>query len=411
MNSTIYGKIADLLLFGVNFNSNDKLLIRISPDQRPAALEVMKKAYRMGAAYVGIQASDNYEMRYAIEGSENNPFFPSYLEAMYKETTQPGWKMIGIFSEADCDALDGLETGRAQSFVQAYYKSREVYTKAIMSNQIPWTLTYLPSVQMAQKAFPHLDAEAALKKYWEAIIPIMGLDQDDPVQFWKDEMLLSSRRNKVMNSLDAEYLHFTGPGTDLKVYLCKEAYWIGGFDVSLDGQKFMANIPTAEIFTTPDYRRTTGRVALTRPFVMHHNMGPIPTDAWFEFSEGRVTDYGAASGKESLDAIFAMDERNRYIGEVALVDPRAPIAKTGLTFFNGLYDENAACHLALGRAYPFTLKNPSNFTEKDYPEIGLNTATLHEDMMIGGSDVNVVAVLPDSSRVDIIKDGAFVLGE
>jgi len=172
---------------------------------------------------------------------------------------------------------------------------------------------------------------------------------------------------------------------------------------------FAANIPTDEIFTSPDYRKVDGRVALTRPFVMHQNLGPVPINAWFEFENGRVVDYGADEGKESLDNLFARDERVRYIGEVALVDPHSPFADSGLVFYNGLYDENAACHIALGAAYPSTLKTPGKYSDEQLLDMGMNVSAIHEDMMIGSTEVDVTAICADGSRVDIIKDGVFLI--
>ena len=142
---------------------------------------------------------------------------------------------------------------------------------------------------------------------------------------------------------------------------------------------------------------------------MHQNLGAIPRDGWFEFKQGKVVDYGAKEGKESLDNLFKIDERNRYIGEVALVDITTPIAQSGITFYNGLYDENAACHVALGQAYAMAYENGSNMTEKERLAVGLNVAKAHEDMMIGSDKVDVTAVLRDGGTAEIIKNGKFVL--
>jgi aminopeptidase len=187
------------------------------------------------------------------------------------------------------------------------------------------------------------------------------------------------------------------------------AQWIGGFDETTDGKTFIANLPTDEIFTSPDWRKAEGRVTLTKPFVMHQNLGPIPQKAWFEFSNGKVVDYGAESGKDSLDAFFKIDQRACYLGEVALVDPQSPFAQQGITYYNGLYDENAACHLALGKAYPFTLKERNDFSDEELLELGLNISNVHEDMMVGAKDVDVTALLPDGSSKEIIKNGKFLI--
>ncbi|MDA3849799.1 MAG: aminopeptidase [Spirochaetaceae bacterium] len=409
MNKDLYNKITDLLLFAVGFQRGDKLNIRVDFDQREVALAVSEKAYKQGAAFVKLDYSDAVLQAQAIAGTEEKFIFPDYLQSIYRETTQPGWKLIGIYSESEADVFDGLDTKRSSAYFQAFSENRKVRMKAIMDNRIPWTLTYLPSKTMAKKAFPQMEAEKAVLKYWEAVIAIMRLDLDDPVQFWKDKMIKDKKRSDFMNNLDASYLHFKGPGTDFKVGLAKMAQWIGGFDETTDGKTFIANLPTDEIFTSPDWRKAEGRVTLTKPFVMHQNLGPIPQKAWFEFSNGKVVDYGAVSGKDSLDAFFKIDQRACYLGEVALVDPQSPFAQQGITYYNGLYDENAACHLALGKAYPFTLKERNDFSDEELLELGLNISNVHEDMMVGAKDVDVTALLPDGSSKEIIKNGKFLI--
>ncbi|MBN1646916.1 MAG: aminopeptidase [Spirochaetales bacterium] len=409
MNERIYEKIADLLLFAVNFRKEDKILLFCDVDQREAALHVAEKAYRDGAAWVDLRMIEPRMEYYAIQGSRKAFWFPDYIQALYSETIQQGWKSITIFSELDADIFKGLESTRAAGYFRTLAAVKATRRNAVMSNRIPWTLTFLPSVDAARKAFPSADPEQAVEAYWQTIITIMRLDQKNPVKFWKDKMNTDEKRSRYMDSLDAAALHFNGPGTDLRVGLARSARWIGGFNKSQDGQEFMANIPTDEIFTSPDWRTTEGRVRLTRPFVMHQNLGPVPQNAWFEFKAGKVVDFGADEGRETLENFFKIDERGRYLGEVALVDPQSPFARAGITFYNGLYDENAACHLALGKAYPFTLRRQGNYSDVELQEMGLNTADVHEDMMVGGPDVDVSALLSDGSSKDIIKGGSFLI--
>lgn len=419
MNDTIYGKMSDLLLFAVGFKKGDKVYLKYSRGQEELALKVTEKAYKGGAEYVLQEVIDDRFKAAALLAERENFWFPDYLKAQMAETCSPGWKYIGIFSEIDSDVYEDCDQNKASAF----FRDQGIFNKprqtAIMKNAIPWTLTYVPSAPMAKKAYPGLADDEAIAKYWDAIIRIMRLDHDDPVAFWKEKMERDARRSAYMDSLGATHLHFKssstgGAGsdknrTDLLVGLAKEARWIGGFDQALEGTSFMANIPTEEIFTSPDWRQTEGRVALTRPFTMHHNLGPTPTGAWFEFKEGKVVNYGADEGRDTLKAFFDIDPRACYIGEVALVDPHSPMATEGVTFYNGLYDENAACHLALGKAYPFTLKNPRELSDDELLELGLNTANVHEDMMIGGLNVNVYAVLADGSEKPIIENGKFLI--
>jgi len=409
MNEKIHEKLSDLMLFAVNFEKGDKIYLKFEYNLRDTALKISEKAYQKGAAYVHLEYDDAIARAHAIAGSSKDFYFPSFWDAQIEEITSGGWKLISLGSESEADVFEGLDTERASRYFKELSRAKEKHQKAIMSNALPWSLTYLPSVQMAKKAFPELNADQAVERYWEAIIRIMKLDLDDPVAYWKKKMEEDIQRSQYMEELNATHLHFEGPGTDLKVGIASSARWIGGFDKSRDGVDFMANIPTAEIFTSPDWRQTEGRVRLSKPFVMHQSLGPVPINAWFEFKEGKVVDFGADQGKETLQAFFNIDERARFIGEVALVDPQSPFAKEGITYYNGLYDENAACHIALGKAYPFTLKEQGDFSNEELLNLGLNTANVHEDMMIGGEDVDVTAILADGSRKAIIKDGHFVI--
>ncbi len=415
MNDSIYEKMADLLLFSVGFKKGDKVYLKYSRGQDELALKITEKAYKGGAEYVLQEQIDERFKALALLSDRDVYWFPDYLKAQMAETCSPGWKYIGVFSEIDGDAYEKADQVRASAFFRdqgAFLKPRQT---ALMKNAIPWTLTYVPSAPMARKAYPGLSDAEAVAKYWDAIIRIMRLDRDDPVAFWKEKMERDAKRSAFMDSLGAKALRFKGfgsgpgSGTYLLVGLAKEARWIGGFDQALEGTAFMANVPTEEIFTSPDWRQTEGRVELTLPFSLQHSLGPAPVGAWFEFREGRVVDYGAREGGDTLKAFFDIDPRGRYLGEVALVDPRSPMATEGVTFYNGLYDENAACHIALGKAYPSTLKNPRELDDGELLALGLNVANVHEDMMIGGLNVNVYAVLGDGSEKTIIENGEFLI--
>jgi aminopeptidase len=408
MNKEIYEKIADLMLFGINLAPGDKLLISLDYPCREGALVLAERAYARGALWVDLAYDEPRLGAQRIGHVKGDFWFPEYLHRRYEETSTGGWKHIALISEADAQVYEGLPPSRGADYFRHLGKVKQPRLKALMSNAIPWVLTYFPSEAMASRAFPNLSAGEAVMKYWEAIVSIMRLDREDPVSFWKEKLSEDERRAETLTRLEIDTLHFQGPGTDLTVAVNPRARWVGGFEQDGSGSRFVCNLPTDEIFTSPDWRRAEGRVALTRPFVMHQNIGEVPLNAWFEFKDGKVTAYGAERGKESLDAFFAMDERACYLGELALVDPRSPFAAPGITFYNGLYDENAACHLALGKAYPSTLREKGDYSDQELLDLGMNTGNVHEDMMIGGSDVDVTARLRDGKTLDLIKDGEFL---
>jgi aminopeptidase len=409
MNREYYDKIADIMLFGVSFKEGDKLNIQLDFDCREAAKSLTAKAYDLGAAYVDLRYMDTFLHSEPIRAGITDPEYPEYLKLCMAEISGPAWKSVTLMSGAEADVYEKLDGKTASEYFKSYQKIRNIRLKPVMNDEIAWTLTYLPSVDAAKKVFPKLSPEDALSAYWKEVIKIMRLDLSNPVKFWKDKFKKDAERSRYLNELSPEYLEFKGPGTDFKVGLNMNTVWVGGMKAAKTGDMFNANIPTDEIFTSPDWRKADGRVALTRPFVMHQNLGAVPVNAWFEFKDGRVVDYGADEGKDSLDTLFARDERARYLGEVALVDPQSPFAASGLTFYNGLYDENAACHLALGAAYPSTLKNSGHYPEEQLLELGMNVSAIHEDMMIGSAEVDVTAICSDGRGVEIIRDGKFLI--
>lgn len=410
MYEQYYDKLADLLLFGINAESGDKIRMVIDFDCREVARRVAEKAYRSGARYVALHYRDEFLQAAAIQGTYDDFWFPDYVAAELEETAQPGWKSISIRSQGEGEMFRDLPADRAAAFFRAQRQKQQVHMRAVMSNRIPWTVTVLPSPHLAKQAFPDLSEKEGMQRYWQAIVEIMHLDADDPRTVWHEKMVADEKRSRFLNDLSPKALHFSGPGTDLTVGLNQHARWIGGYDITTSGERFITNLPTEEIFTSPDFRTVEGRVSLTRPFVMHQNLGPIARGAWFEFREGRVVDFGAEEGKETLEAFFAIDERAVYTGEISLVDPHSPIAEQGITYYNALHDENTSCHLAFGKAYPFTLKETGEYSDEELIAMGMNVSSVHEDAMIGGVEVDVTAILPDGSRSDLIRGGKYLIG-
>ncbi len=237
-------------------------------------------------------------------------------------------------------------------------------------------------------------------------MPILRLDQKSPSEAWKRQDQILKARSKTLNELKFDHVHFEGPGTDLKVFLGPQTIWDGGSHATFDRRAYMPNIPTEEVFTAPDYRKTEGRVLVTRPVKVLENQ---VLDAWFEFSEGRVTDFGAKAGKEWLERYFAIEEASRYLGEVALVDVSSPIFQSGRIFESILFDENAACHIALGSGFPTAIKGGDSLSDDELKKLGCNIAIVHTDFMIGSEKTSVSGIAKNGKRVPIISKGRFVI--
>ncbi len=409
MNTEYYKKIADLMLFGVSFKKGDKLFLQLNHDCRDAAKVLVQRAYEAGASFVDLVYIDDFVHAAAIRTGNRKLDYPEYFDKRMRETCGPGWKSVHYLSYCETDAYAGLSGDVSAEYFRDRQDAIAYKREMSLAGAFPWVLTFMPSVDISIKAFPDLSPEDAVAEYWKHIIKIMRLDEDDPVQWWKNKAAVDLKRIEYLEQLSPDYIEFKGPGTELRIGINPDVKWLGGIGKSSTGESWLANIPTDEIFTVPDCRRVDGRVALTRPLVMHQNLGDIPVNAWFEFKDGQVVDFGADKGKESLENLFKRDERAKYLGELALVDPCSPFAEPGIVFYNGLYDENAACHIALGAGFPKALKNPGNFSKDELLDMGMNVAGVHEDMMIGGSDVDVTAVGRDGKRTGLIKDGKFLI--
>ena len=409
MNKNYYDKIADIMLFAVDFKEGDKLSLQLDFDCREAVKSLAYRAYERGAAFVDLRYIDNFLHAAAISAGKKVLEYPGYLKQNLKEISSPGWKSVSYLSFSEGNVYEDLPGDVSAEYFKGYQKLTAYRRRQTLNSAFPWTLTFIPTADTAVKVFPHLTDAEAVDAYWKQVIKIMKLDLDDPVQYWKEKFEEDAKRSKYLTELAPEYIEFKGPGTDIKIGLNLNADWVSAISPAQTGEMFAANIPTDEIFTSPDCSKAEGRVTLTRPFVMQQNLGSVPINAWFEFKDGRVVDYGADEGKNSLDTLFERDERVRYLGELALVDPHSPFAEAGLTFYNGLYDENAACHLALGAAYSGTLKKPGAYTDQQLLEMGMNVSAVHEDMMIGSTEVDVTAVCGDGRRVGIIRDGKFLI--
>jgi aminopeptidase len=231
------------------------------------------------------------------------------------------------------------------------------------------------------------------------------LDQDDYLEAWTRHDAMLKQRSKCLNAMKVEELHFYGPGTDLRVRLSPLSRFAGGTELSATGIRFEPNIPTEECFTTPDWRGTEGRVRATRTVQIN---GKLIQGLEMRFERGRIVDFTAKTGAETFETYISSDEGARQLGEVALVGIDSPIYQSGLVFEEILFDENAACHIAVGSAYKFCLEGSASMNQEELQAIGCNESSVHTDIMISSEEVNVRAKLRDGSEKDLLVRGSFV---
>ncbi len=410
---TIQEKYIQVILEMVNMQEGQNLLIRTDPVNWHFASEIAAAAYKKGARYVRLDSNEVenprlYKARIENSKEEYLSYVPKFRTDMDKTMIEENWALIALKGEEDPDFLKTLDSERNAAVAKAIAQARRPFSRAVQNNKIQWLVVFIPTEKTAAKILGCDPSPEAVKELWKVLTPILHLDEDDPVSAWKQHSSELKRRAGILNGLKLKTIRFHGPGTDLSLGLSRKALWKGGSSVSTSGIEFSPNIPTEEVFTTPDFRLTEGRVAITRP-VLIPVLGKIMEGAWLEFKEGKVVDFGADKGKEVLDEYFSMDPAARYLGEVALVDGTSPIFKSGRIFYNILFDENASCHIALGAAYPECIEGGGSMSEEELKKEGANVSNLHTDFMISSPEVDVTGETYSGDRINIIKDGFFVL--
>ena len=415
MYSDDIGAYAELIVSMVNIDRGRNLQIRGEPVHWDLMQEIAAAAYRRGARYVAARSVHPGLLKARIDHSaeEYLDYVPSQLSAMNDIMISEEWAVVSIASREDPDFLANVDDERNARIGKATEQAMMPFRRALQADRFPWIVAANPTEGWARKVFGAAPgggaaaaAQAPLETLWQAMRPILRLDRPDPAAAWSEHTERLKRRAAVLDELHVEWLHFEGPGTDLWVGIPDKALWVGGPGKTPGGLEFLPNLPTEEVFTTPDYRRTTGRVAVTRPVTV---MNKVVDGAWFEFSDGKVVDFGAERNADVIARFLEMDAGAAYAGEIALVDAGSPIFQSGRVFYNILLDENAACHIALGGAYPGCIEGGEKLTDEELPSIGANVSFVHTDFMIGSEQIQVTAQTYDGREVAMLRDGRFVI--
>jgi aminopeptidase len=272
----------------------------------------------------------------------------------------------------------------------------------ITNFDINWSIASYPSVGWARRVFPDLPEDEAVAKLADAIFAASRVKNDDPVAAWAEHNAALRTRTQWLNGQRFDALHFTGPGADLTVGLADGHEWHGGASESKNGVICNPNIPTEEVFTTPHAARVEGHVRATKPLA---HQGNLIEDIEVRFEAGRIVEAKASRGEAVLQKLLDSDEGARRLGEVALVPHSSPISQSGLLFFNTLYDENAACHIALGQCYSKCFLNGADMSADQVAAQGGNSSMIHVDWMIGGAETDIDGILPDGSKVPVFRKG------
>ncbi|MDD6396750.1 MAG: aminopeptidase [Selenomonadaceae bacterium] len=393
---------------GVNLQQGQLLVVNAPIECAAFARKVAEAAFAAGARDVKVNWSDEQVARIRLEEAAPEVFdeFPDWRRDMFMDFKAKGAAVVSIhasdptiFKNVDPDKM--LRNQRAAGLALAEYRA------AMMNNEMRWCVVSIPTAGWARKVFPGISDDEAKEKLWQAILQAIRINSsNDPVAEWNEHISFLQKACEFLNREKFQYLHYTNKlGTDLRIKLPEGHLWAGGAEKAGDDVMFVANMPTEEVYTLPDRNGVDGVVYATKPLNYHGN---LIEGMRIEFKAGKVVKAVAAKGQEILDQLLATDEGALHLGEVALVQYDSPISNSSILFYNTLFDENAACHLAFGKAYPTCLEGGEKMDSVELAQHGVNDSLVHEDFMIGSEDLNIVGTKADGSQVQIFANGNFV---
>ncbi|MDW0117829.1 aminopeptidase [Sporosarcina thermotolerans] len=388
---------------GANIQKDQTLFISASIETVELVRKVADKAYSLGARQVIVDWADEelVKLRYEKAPAESFSDFPEWKVMEREKLAEGGAAFVSVVSQSP-DLLKGIEPSRIANAQKAAGKALSNYRKMLQADRFSWSVVAAPSKAWAAKMFPELEETEQVPALWEAIFSAVRADVADPVAAWKELDKTLNEKADYLNKKAYATLQYRAPGTNLTIDLPKGHIWCGGGSVNVDGNAFMANMPTEEVFTVPHKDGVNGYVKNTKPLSYGGN---IIDDFTVTFEDGRITEISAGQGEEVLQRLIDTDEGAKHLGEVALVPHASPISESGLLFYNTLFDENASNHLAIGSAYSFCLEGGKTMSTEDLEKHGLNQSITHVDFMIGSAEMDIDGVLPDGTVEPVFRNG------
>lgn len=388
---------------GANIQKDQVLYVSASIDAQALVRKIADKAYNAGARQVIVDWADDVltKMRYEKAPADSFSDFPEWKVMERERLAEGGAAFVSIVSQSP-DLLKDIDPSRIADAQKASGQALSNYRKMLQADRFSWSVIAAPSPDWAAKMFPELPREEQVPALWEAIFKAVRADVADPVKAWKELDATLNDKADHLNEKAYSKLHYKAPGTDLTIELPKGHIWCGGGSVNVDGNPFMANMPTEEVFTVPHMAGVNGYVKNTKPLSYGGN---IIDDFTLTFTDGKITDVSAAQGAEVLQRLIDTDEGAKRLGEVALVPHASPISESGLLFYNTLFDENASNHLAIGSAYSFCLEGGKTMSSNELEEHGLNQSITHVDFMIGSAEMDIDGILEDGTVEPVFRNG------
>ncbi len=398
---------------GLNLRAGQRLIITLMATRgvplqfAPLVREVTKAAYEAGAKYVEVLWGDEEMLRLRAQYAPKDSFdeYPTHTIDAIMNMIQNGDALLSI-SGSNPDLMGGLDPDIVGKMQTRHLNIASKVGEQVTTNAINWCVVAAAGEAWAQKIFPDLSLEQAQEKLWKAIFETCRIDQPDPVTAWQKHIDNMKERAKYMQSKQFTALHYKGPGTDFTLGLPSGHRWISAQSMAQNGVPFTANMPTEEVFTLPDRNHADGVVTSTFPLSYG---GTLIEDFQVTFENGRITKVTAKKGEAALQKLIDTDEGSHHLGEVALVPASSPIAQRGHLFYNTLFDENASCHIAIGRAYRFTLTGGEELNDEEFTAAGGNVSLNHVDFMIGSSKIDIDGIHKDGSREPVMRQGEWAI--
>ena len=398
---------AELLVrVGMNVQPQQPVFIRSSVEALELTHLIVEEAYKAGAEDVRVSYTDPKLKRLKFENESVEHFEKQELKQYDIEErldyVNRGAANLALIAE-DPELLNGIDAQKLKAYQTVYSKGFKPYMEASQKNQFPWVVAAFPTRDWARRVYPELDVESAYIKFIDEVFDIVRVDGQNPIENWEKHIKDLSVHAKRLQEKNYQALHYISEGTDLIVGLPKGHIWEDATSYGNgDGQPFIANIPTEEVFTAPDRNNVNGYVTNKLPLNLNGN---IIDGFTLTFKDGVIIDVKAEKGEKLLKDLIATDEGACRLGEVALVPDDSPISNRRTIFYNTLFDENASCHLAIGSAYSFNIKGGTEMTTEEKIANGLNDSNIHEDFMIGSPDLTIYGILQDETKELVFKNG------
>lgn len=405
MNKSFLIKYASLAVnIGVNIQKDNILVISSPIETAEFARLITEEAYKSGAKDVIVHYGDQKLTKIKLENSslETISNIPEWQAESYNYYARQEACFI-LISASDPDGLKGVPVEKIGASQKARTSALKEYFDNSMSNKCRWCVLSVPTLSWAKKVFPKVSDDEAMESLWDVIFKTVRVDTENPVNAWKKHNAYLEEKIKFMNNNNFKSVHLkSANGTDLNIELPEGHIWAGGSEGDVNGIPFNANIPTEEVFTLPKKTGVNGIVYSSKPLSYGGN---LIDNFSITFKDGKAIDFTAETGYDVLKQMLESDEGAKYLGEVAFVPYNSPISNSKLIFFNTLFDENAACHLAFGRAYESCVKDADKYSEEELEKIGVNNSVIHVDFMIGTSDLEITGINKNGEAIQIFSNG------